>query len=257
MTDLVYHSKYYKGYNNGKGLINSLEQPIVESIISSCRPDDLFINSTWLEDDEELNFLLLQNPKRIVVYSGMDWHDTGYRKLVHDKLIKTGKELLYIGNTDGKYYFSFWLFFIEKYLQNFYKEPTAEIPIDKLFMCLNRKRHEHRVMLVDLIFENNLDKQGLVSLGGNKDILPTIIPNDITQSEGDSSAALNHEGIVNDINSLGNLSNWNRHLINVVTETTVGSSTFISEKTWKPILGLKPFMILGDYKIYSSQGTNL
>lgn len=251
MTELVYNSYYYRGYNNGKGLINSLEQPLIRSLIDACRPTDMFINSTWFEFDDLMEKLLIQDPKRLIIYSGMDWHDTDYRKKIHSKLFDTGKEVIYIGNTDGANYFSFWLFFIEKHFSNFYRNTPNKVNIGRLFMCLNRKRHSHRVELVNKLLNVGLDKDGYVSLGGTEDIPPILIENDLKFSDGDNSAAYNNEGIVNDINSLGNIFNWENHLINIVTETTVSSSTFISEKTWKPILGLKPYMILGDYKIYS------
>ena len=251
MTDLVYYSKLYKGYNNGSGLINPIDQNLHVQLINACNPKYLFINSTWMEFDEDMIRLLDQQPEKIIVYSGMDWHDVHYRKNVHEKLQESGKQIIYIGNTGGEGYFSFWLFFIEKYIEKFTIESPREINIDKLFMCLNRKRHGHRVELVEKLLGNKLEEVGLVSLGGDSDTPPLLLNEDITYSAGDSSASANFEGILNDIDSFGLTSNWNRHLINIVTETICSTDTFISEKTWKPILGLKPFMILGDNKIYS------
>ena len=43
---------------------------------------------------------------------------------------------------------------------------------------------------------------------------------------------------------------WCKHFLNVVTETVIHSDVFVSEKTYKPILGLRPFVILGDDRIY-------
>ena len=36
----------------------------------------------------------------------------------------------------------------------------------------------------------------------------------------------------------------------VVTETTIHSDVLLSEKTFKPIIGLRPFLILGDQNLY-------
>lgn len=251
MTKLVYFSSLFRNYNNGEGLINSLERPLITEIIENCRPSDMFINSTWIEDDSTLNYLLDQSPERLIVYSGMDWHDNFYRKSVHDKLRNFSTNIKYIGNTDGEYYFSFWLFFIEKHFSKLYTTTPSSINIDKLFMCLNRKRHHHRVNLIDQIYKHNLNSDGLISLGGSEEISPILLPLDVEECEGNNSAAHHNEGILNDINSLGHKKNWERYFVNVVTETTVSSNTFISEKTWKPILGLKPFLILGDRNIYS------
>ena len=52
--------------------------------------------------------------------------------------------------------------------------------------------------------------------------------------------------IPNDINSLGDMKVWNSHLINIVSETQYEwrdpNNIFISEKTWKPIYGMRPFL---------------
>ena len=253
MTNLVYHNQLYRNFTPGGSIIVDLEKHYISQLISACKPTDLFVNSIWFEYDEQMVDLLKSKPSRIVVYSGMDWHDTGYRKHVHDKLHEHCDNVIYVGNTDGQYYFSFWLFFIKTYYNNFYTTTPENLKIDKLFMCLNRKRHDHRVQLVEQIFNEKLDQFGYVTLGGDlhSNLPPITLENDIVNTEGDKTAGDSKEGITNDISSLGNKLYWNNHLINIVTETTIHSSTFISEKTWKPILGLKPFMILGDEKIYS------
>jgi hypothetical protein len=52
-------------------------------------------------------------------------------------------------------------------------------------------------------------------------------------------------GIPNDIATLGNMDNWQRHFLNVVTETVynINRSYFVSEKIYKPILGMRPFLV--------------
>jgi hypothetical protein len=66
-------------------------------------------------------------------------------------------------------------------------------------------------------------------------------------------------GIPHDIHSLGNMNYWQNHFLTIVSETEFNpwDNMFISEKTWKPILGLRPFIINGQTKIYKylrSQG---
>ena len=52
--------------------------------------------------------------------------------------------------------------------------------------------------------------------------------------------------IPNDINTLGDLETWNSHFLNIISETQYEwrdpNTIFISEKTWKPIYGLRPFV---------------
>lgn len=252
MTELVYNHQLYKNFKPGQSIIIDLEKTYTQQLINRCNPDDLFVNSIWFEYDDEMIQLLDKKPARAIVYSGMDWHDYGYRKNVHLKLKEKVDNLIYVGNTGGSGYFSFWLFFVESYSESFYRPTPKSYNFNKLFMCLNRKRHEHRVSIVENIFKNNLQNYGYVTLGGDpaNNIPPLVLSKDITNVYGDKTVGNNIEGITNDISSLGNLEYWDDHLINIVTETTVNTDTFITEKTWKPILGLKPFMILGDPKIY-------
>lgn len=252
MTELIYNHQLYKNFQPGQSIIIDLEKTYTQQIVNRCKPTDLFVNSIWFEYDDEMIRLLDKNPTRAIIYSGMDWHDYGYRKNVHLKLKEKVNDIVYVGNTGGEGYFSFWLFFVKSYFDSFYRPTPKSYNINKLFMCLNRKRHEHRVHIVNSIFENNLHSYGYVTLGGDHvyNIAPITLPDDIINVDGDKTVGNNVEGITNDISSLGNLKYWDDHLINIVTETTVNTDTFITEKTWKPISGLKPFMILGDPKIY-------
>ena len=60
-------------------------------------------------------------------------------------------------------------------------------------------------------------------------------------------------GIPDDIHTVGNLTLWQEHFLNIIGETEFlpWDNTFVSEKTWKPIIGLRPFLINGQAKIYS------
>lgn len=252
MTELIYNHQFYNNFKDGDSVIIDRERKYIDEIINACKSTDLFVNSIWFENDNQLKELLDKKPKRAIIYSGMDWHDNGFRRSVHEEIAKNVEEIIYVGNKDGVGYFSFWVFFVKDFQNQFYKEVPKYVNISKLYMCLNRKRHEHRVKLIGKLKAENLTNRGLVTLGGNPDkgILPLILENDFRTTEGDTAAGNRIEGIPNDITSTGKQEYWDNHLINVVTETTVTSETFISEKTWKPILGLKPFMILGDHKIY-------
>jgi len=253
MTKLVYYSSLFKNYIERKGIIDNLELKYIKELTSFCSPTDLFINSIWGEVDDTLIELIKQKPSRAIVYSGMDWENTVCQKDFHNFINKHIKNTLYIGNSDGIGYFSFWLFFIEKYYKSY---PIEQIELNNpkyLYICLNRKRHPHRVELIDRLKEEGLFEYGLVSLGGDlKNNIPQLNLNvDVDEVDGNRATDYKFGDIPNDISSIGGLANWNNTLINIVTETTTHTHTFISEKTWKPILGLRPFMIVGDYKIYS------
>ncbi len=253
MTDLIYYSSIYKRYIEQDTIINNLELEYLKELSNTCSPTDLFINSIWGEVDSTLIELVKQRPSRAIVYSGMDWENTVCRKEFHDYINKNIKNVIYIGNSEGIGYFSYWLFFVKKYFP-LYPIEQVELKDPKyLFMCLNRKRHLHRVELVERLKKENIIEHGIVSLGGNpeKNIPQLNLNADITKTDGNNATNYKTGDIPNDISSVGNLTNWNRSLINIVTETTTHTETFISEKTWKPIIGLRPFMIVGDNKIYN------
>jgi hypothetical protein len=89
----------------------------------------------------------------------------------------------------------------------------------------------------------NLLDQGFVSLGGTPPV--RLLENDCDGQDLAPNGGAEQYGIANDIVTLGNISRWQRHLVNIVTETSwdISQSNFFSEKTYKPILGLRPFLI--------------
>ncbi len=59
--------------------------------------------------------------------------------------------------------------------------------------------------------------------------------------------------IPNDVWTLGRLDIWNQCFLNIVNETDFSYRSdfpFLSEKIWKPILGLRPFVINGNPSVY-------
>jgi len=129
--------------------------------------------------------------------------------------------------------------------------------IDTAFMCLNRKPHPHRLTLYQGLKELSLLDQGFVSMGGSPP--QRLLDKDSRGQAIAPNPGAEHYGIENDIASLGNIDRWQRHLVNIVTETVwdIESSNFVSEKTFKPIVGLRPFLLYapnGGVKCLESRG---
>jgi hypothetical protein len=246
---------YSKGFRNN--IIGDVDQYIENIIVSALPADSVFINTTWLEVTDELISTFNKN-KVAICYSGPDWENTNcidIRKNAHALIANNFKDVKHIGNTRGKFYFNFWLEFIRQHSKTFFDDSYITTPkFEKLYMCLNRKPHAHRLFLVDLLEKNNLLSEGYVSVCSEK---KTIFLNEnISDSiRYANESVVDDLPIVNDIISLGDPHYWNSHFINVVTETTIHTDLFISEKTWKPIIGLRPFLILGDYNIYNQLKT--
>jgi hypothetical protein len=49
--------------------------------------------------------------------------------------------------------------------------------------------------------------------------------------------------------SLGDINVWKKCFLNVISESSYSSSRFITEKTYKPLLGLRPFILNGNPNI--------
>jgi len=110
---------------------------------------------------------------------------------------------------------------------------------------LNRKPHWHRVRLYQQLESAGILEQGIVSLGGEGGQPVKLLNVDQGESDAAPNPGPEQYGISNDIFSLGHSSNWKRHFLNAVTETVfdINSNIFVSEKIFKPILGMKPFLI--------------
>lgn len=229
---------YDKGFSNN--IIGDHDEKIKNIIKSQLKEHDAFVNTTWIEIDDDLKKILDRNPLRLICYSGPDWENTVCRSSVHSHLT----DPIYIGNTYNENYFSFWLDFVYEHLQKYQTFDPYNIRDLKLFMCLNRKPHRHRVELVEKL--RPYFSYGHISLGSTP---PILLDTDIVNEEG-SSAVVGDVGITNDITSLGHERNWNTHFLNIVTETTVHTNVFLSEKIFKPIIGRRPFVVLGDDNVY-------
>lgn len=255
MTDLVYDLGFDPVHVSGKH-----DYAIKKNIIHRLSPDTAFINTTWLEKDSQLKKLVSLKPKKAICYSSVDWENSVCRKEPNNFIKGNVPNTVYIGNTNNSYYFNFWMDFVFEHKEKFQSFDTFDLNDNiKTFMCLNRKPHEHRIELVKKIFDNRLDKEGLLSLGiFEKPVpwdykgldVPIKLENDIVNEEGNEAVAGTAGGITNDITGLGHKNNWNSHFLHIVSETTVHTDVFISEKTFKPILGLRPFMVLGDDNVY-------
>jgi len=148
---------------------------------------------------------------------------------INEMLVETNSPALYkIGNFDNSNY-SFSTH-ANTYIDLLYKSNIQQLTsIKHKFINYNNKPTEHRVRLVELIKNY---KCGLITLGKTDD--------DIVTQAGLVSA------------SFGDLDTWNTHFLNVVSETTYEwhENIFVSEKTYKPLIGLRPFIINGNTRIY-------
>jgi len=213
--------------------------------------ENLLINTTWFgpqfSNDEYSKFLTLCNEQKfdnLFLLSGVDPICLTPDKIQQCKEIAGAKNLYLLGNFDNQYQFNFISTLLPIYFETYTHQQLLPENFDHLFLNYNRKPHTHRIELVDLLEQHNLLDKGVVTLGNRYTL--TEQPN-----VGNWGMKMDL-GIPHDIHTLGNMDIWRSHFLNVVSETEFlpWNNMFITEKTWKPIIGLRPFVINGQTQIY-------
>lgn len=116
----------------------------------------------------------------------------------------------------------------------------------KLFLCYQNKPHMHRQIFTLKSIEHNIINDGILTLHGKK---TDFRFDELTCLDIEENDTVNFYVNREDPYSFGNLTVWNRCFLNIVSETCFNGKYFFSEKTYKPIIGLRPFVILGNYEI--------
>lgn len=237
-------------FDNGWGPefpVKKLEQEILKLTMEQLHNSSsrvIVINSTWYTNEYHLTVLNYLRNNTVDIIALVAMLDCAIPKA--EWFTQFDADVVSIGYYPGAGQIDFWALFLD---QNFFSPHTIELCrvdlIDRPFMCLNRKPHRHRQQLYQQLCDRNLQQVGLVSMGSDngkavQEIdcamkVPVLAPNS------DSS----QNGIPNDISSLGNIQNWTRCFLNIVTETVfdINQNHFVSEKIYKPILGMRPFLV--------------
>jgi hypothetical protein len=118
----------------------------------------------------------------------------------------------------------FWLLYVDRFFNVEDIDSLQPKEFEYTFLCYQRKPSIPR----EKLYNQLKDLNGLITYGGDK-----------------------YEEVPNDISTLGDQGVWNKSLLNIISETEYDSSykVFLSEKTFKPIIGHRPFLIYGDTRI--------
>tara|TARA_R110001592_G_C13169596_1_gene749702 strand:+ start:95 stop:1123 length:1029 start_codon:yes stop_codon:yes gene_type:complete len=232
---------------------------------------DLVINQTW-------GFLEYQNPvtkepsdkfkiceylvsnklaNKVLFFNFVDpIYDLSTWYEVFDTCKKANKdfELTCMGQVDNnkielQYPFAFWAVFVSDNFKNYSEDETNPNNFDNLFLCYNRKPHWHRQMLHDQMTKHGVINKGIFTLGNEDKSQIKMVNADKTTLPSDDERIHGELGIPNDTLTLGTLEAWNSHLVTIITETQhvpVMGFPWFSEKIWKPIIGMRPYLLLGD-----------
>lgn len=171
-------------------------------------------------------------------------------------------EIYCLGNFDGPWHFNF---FAPVLRDNFFRYRDQDIyprRFDYAFINYNRKPRQHRVALVRELHRRALQHLGIITLGRPNRIYDKDETNDLFLSIGQRTEDYRSAGhwfqgedefgIPHDVLSLHCLDLWQRHFLYVVsaTEFNVWDPIFVSETQFKPMLGLRPFVINGNVRTY-------
>lgn len=227
--------------------LKQFETEILDVFLRDIKSDlgrTVLINSTWYTDDlhrDTLSWLAASATDRILLAAFLDGPIPR-----PDWYAQTGIPCWGMGYYPGPNEIDFWALAVDRW----FDRPDSSMVSDhgkivRPFICLNRKPHDHRVRLYNSLQALGLLDRGLVSLGGDSGRAIRNIDNDRGHSDLAPNADTGQNGIANDIMSLGNLTNWCGCFINIVTETVfdIDRDWFVSEKIYKPIIGLRPFLL--------------
>jgi hypothetical protein len=221
------------------GIVFTEEEKLLKSLferLSKNKKKFLVVRETWLEQETFEREIKNKKFDEIVTLSFMDTPNIDYNFLNNYPIHRIG----YYKNSP--HYFDFHSYMTARYLKIdksiTFNNKNISIP----FMCLNGKPHSHREQFVRQILKEKLHLKNIVSF------------NSVSKGFSLTADKVNHSTVIPspfDVHSLGDILNWKKHFLNVVTETILDNEKFffITEKTYKPILGYKPFIV------YSKNGS--
>lgn len=238
----------YGGFNPAWAA-GQLEREIIDYISKTLNKNyptlkTAVVVPSWHEPVELVNTVKNLNPDLTVICSLTDPLGP-----IEDLINQLPGKIILFGyvNTGVKY--DFWAVACEKFFKKYSYNELQPTKFEYLFLNYNRKPHRHRTSFVTLLEQTDLINKGCVTLGNTAYTVGDTNSDYIMYGSND---VIGDVGIPNDVYSLGQLSVWNSSFINVVSETQYEYSRniFISEKIFKPIIGLRPFIINGSPGIY-------
>lgn len=233
---------------NERQLVQSIQQQIQQHFPHS---NNLLINSTWFgpqfDNNEYSKFRTLCRDKQfqnLFLLASVDPVCLTAEQIQQCKHTAGAENLYLLGNFETQYQFNFISTLLPQYFESYTQQQLMPATFSYSFLSYNRKPHSHRTTLVDLLEQHNLMHRGVVTLGNR---------HSLHEQPNAGNWGMSMElGIPHDIHSLGNISTWRQCFLNVVSETIADNiePLFVTEKTWKPMIGLRPFVINGQTKIY-------
>ena len=217
-------------------------------------PINLLINLTWILIDPETEGLQLEewigiqgSPATVRIWlagsiDGCEWFT---HSAVYQWMIESGYRVEIVGFAPDH-----WHSWMPEWL---WSEGLSSVAVEDLaisaspqyaYLSYNRKPRWHRQQFVEGLIAQGLvtDRSWVTFEQGHFDL--------VDQLTGSSDLALHSTDArftrPEDLSSLGDMSIWQSSYCVVVAETEFTDPWQITEKTWKPIVGLRAFLTVGD-----------
>ena len=187
------------------------------------------------------------------------------QQLVSEIVHNLGNPRLYLlGNFHSPYEFNFFAPVLSEHFKPYTQQQLELKHCQWRFICYNRKPRIHRVRLVREMLAAGLDQHGIITLGKPDPIYDNDPTNNLYLTLGETCHDyvghghwydLTHPdptGIPHDVLSLHVIKYWQQHFLHVVGATMFEKQddVFVSETQFKPIIGLRPFVINGNVQTY-------
>lgn len=220
---------------------------------------NLLVNITWFFDDQynQVNEWIKYNadPSDTKIWlcgsvDSLHWIKQNTDNPIYQESLDKGFQVALVGFTDENWHswFPYWLYKHNKNLD----VPLTTNP-KYLYLSYNRKPRDHRKLLVEKLIDNNLLNRGHVTF--EEGHFP-IIDNNTTQNDWTYFNNLMEKNKDNycrnaderysrpeDLTSIGQPIIWDNSYLVIVSESEIHDPYHVSEKTWKPILGQRPYVL--------------
>jgi hypothetical protein len=224
-----------------------IEQLKIDILNKTTHTNNILINLTWFNPEEDKLYNLLDNynphDTKFWFAASIDGVNWMYNGNFHKQVIDKNFAYCFIGFGPDV-----WNSWMPKWIHENNKNKNVNLNenFKHYFLSYNRKPKHHRHRLVKTIIENNLLHHGWVTY--DKNVFTEI---DSYTGHTDNNLMNNDKRFSRpeDMSTLGNLDTWNNCFCVIVTETEYNDPWQISEKTWKPIYGLRPFITVGHNNI--------
>jgi hypothetical protein len=247
------------------------EQDINQSLIQQLNQrwhdqDNLLVGTTWLGPETQAHIQRLQQAgrkfDRLVITSTVDVALNFEVYPLLDQLVQTFdiKTVYRVGNFDGDYEFNIFAIVCGDHFRHYETEDLILRELRWRYCAYNRKPYLHRLLLVQQLVDQGLESHGVITLGRQ---FPGEPDHGYYRSIGERNEDYREWGhwytdvgtahdIPHDLFSLHNFTVWQHHFLHIVGATAAYNEcdVFVNQIMFKPLIGLRPFVINGQTRQY-------